>query len=312
MKSKQLKSALSLLMLAAISILFNPEPLSAWAQVKFDGERAFGYLKKQVEFGPRNPGSKGHDQCLLFLKNELERSADRVTLQRFDYLDQSTSRQYRLANVIASFKPAEKKRIFLAAHWDTRPRAENDVKANREKPIPGANDGASGVAVLLEIANQLKINPPAIGVDLILFDGEDYGREGHLDEYFLGSRYFADTMKDYRPAFGILLDMVGDANLNLPREANSNKYLRRIVDKVWLTAQALGHSEFEDAEGSYVNDDHMILIEKGIPCIDVIDFNYPDYTHRYWHTLQDTPDKCSPRSLQIVGEVMLEVIYNEK
>ncbi len=278
---------------------------------QFNGDRAFDYLKKQVAFGPRNPGSAGHKACLAYLTKELRILADSVRLQTFDYQNLRNKEQFTLTNVIASFKPEQTKRIFFAAHWDTRPRADYDTKANRHKPIPGANDGASGVAVLLEIARQLKQNPPPIGVDLILFDGEDYGEEGHLEDYFLGSRYFARHAKGYHPDFGILLDMVGDANLTLPREGYSQKYLPWLVDKVWKIAEDLGFTEFENETGSYISDDHLELIKQGIPCIDIIDFSYPAPGSNYWHTLQDTPDKCSAQSLETVGQVMMEVIYGE-
>lgn len=278
---------------------------------QFNGDRAFDYLKKQVAFGPRNPGSAGHKACLAYLTNELRALTDSVRLQRFDYQNIRNKERFTLTNVIASFKPDQKKRIFLAAHWDTRPRADYDTKANRNKPIPGANDGASGVAVLLEIAQQLKLNPPVIGVDLILFDGEDYGEEGHLEDYFLGSRYFARHAGGYHPDFGILLDMVGDANLSIPKEGYSQKYLPGVVDKVWTIAENLGFTEFENKVGSYISDDHIELIKQGIPCIDIIDFSYPAPGQNYWHTLQDTPDKCSAQSLETVGQVMMEVIYGE-
>lgn len=279
---------------------------------QFDGNRAFEYLEKQVDMGTREPGGKGHEICLKFLKSELRKSADKVTLQSFPFHDTKLNKRFVLTNVIASFNPQAKKRIFFAAHWDTRPRAEYDKKENREKPIPGANDGASGVAVLLEMALQLKENPPQIGIDLIFFDGEDYGEPGNLDYYFLGSRYFAKNAKDYKPLYGILLDMIGDANLNIPKEGYSQKYLPQIVDKVWQIAHSLGYTEFEERVGNYIDDDHVILIKQGIPCIDVIDFAYPDHTHRYWHTLQDTPDKCSVQSLETIGNVMMEVIYGEQ
>lgn len=279
---------------------------------QFDASRAFAYLEKQVSFGTREPGSKGHQVCLDYLEAETRIFADTVRLQSFEWQDMKINKCYTLTNVIASFNPKAKKRIFFAAHWDTRPRADYEVKANRHKPILGANDGASGVAVLLEMANQLKKYPPSIGVDLIFFDGEDYGEEGHLEDYFIGSRYFGKNSKDYRPEYGVLLDMIGDANLNIPKEGFSYKNLPHIVDKVWSIAQDLGYSEFEDRIGAYVNDDHTALMEYGIPCIDVIDFAYPDHTHRYWHTLQDTPDKCSPQSLETVGRVMMELIYSEQ
>ena len=281
-------------------------------RAQFDGQRAFFYLEKQVAFGPRNPGSNGHVQGLLFLQKELSKFADQVALQPFDYQDLHGKKLLKLTNVIARFKPQASVRIFLAAHWDTRPTADNDHLNNRQIPIPGANDGASGVAVLLEIARQLKMKPPAVGVDLIFFDGEDYGREGHLEEYFLGSRYFAKNAGSYRPRYGILLDMIGDANLTIPREPNSVAALPQIVDRIWQLAHSLGYYEFEDRLGLPISDDHIILMQYGIPCIDIIDFEYPDAHNRYWHTLQDTPDKCSDYSLQVVGDVMLQLIYSEK
>ncbi len=279
---------------------------------QFDAARAFAYLEKQVAMGTREPGSKGHQICLDFLEAESHHFADSVRLQSFEWHDLKINRGYTLTNVIASFNPKATKRIFFAAHWDTRPRADYEKKGNRHKPILGANDGASGVAVLLEMANQLKQNPPSIGVDLIFFDGEDYGEEGHLEDYFIGSRYFGKHAKDYRPEYGVLLDMIGDANLNIPKEGYSYKNLPHIVNKVWGIARDLGYTEFEDHVGYYVSDDHTALMEYGIPCIDVIDFAYPDQTHRYWHTLQDTPDKCSPQSLETVGRVMMELIYSEQ
>lgn len=293
---------------AVIFFMLAPENL----QARFDEQRAFDYLTAQVAFGPRNPGSAGHRACLAFLKTELQKYADTLKVQPFDYFDAVRTKQLTLTNLIASFRPELDRRIFLAAHWDTRPTADYDIKENRNKAILGANDGASGVAVLLELAVQLSMRSPKVGVDLIFFDGEDYGREGHLDEYFLGSRYFARHSRGYKPMYGILLDMVGDANLNIPREANSQQYLPQIVDKVWATAHQMGYFEFEDRIGNSISDDHVVLLQAGIPCIDVIDFSYPDQRHNYWHTLQDTPDKCSPYSLKVVGRVMLEIIYSER
>ena len=296
-----------LTVLVILFIFFTQKPATA----QFNAKRAFSYLEKQIAFGTREPGSKGHQLCLDFLKTELGRLADSVRLQAFEFQDLRNQKHFTLTNIIASFNPQAEKRIFFAAHWDTRPRADYDIKENREKPIPGANDGASGVAVLLEIARQLKETPVEIGVDLIFFDGEDYGEEGHLEDYFLGSRYFAEHASGYHPEYGVLLDMIGDANLNIPKEGWSNYYLPQIVEKVWRTAYDLGYTEFEDRTGLQISDDHLILIEHGIPCIDVIDFEYPDQSHRYWHTLQDTADKCSPQSLEVVGRVMMELIYSE-
>lgn len=296
------------LILVIITGIFIPCFLSA----QFDENRAFNYLQKQVDFGPRVPGSEGHQACLTFLKTELEKFADDVKLQKFEYFDHFHKKQLKLTNIIAKFNSNAKERIFLAAHWDTRPYADYDIKARRNEPIPGANDNASGVAVLLELAHHLKEKKPAVGVDFIFFDGEDYGREGHLDEYFIGSRYFAKNAADYKPKFGILLDMIGDKNLNIPKEANSYQALPYLMDRIWEVAHSMGYYEFEDRIGLHVNDDHMMLLEKGIPCIDIIDFEYPDQRHGFWHTHQDIPENCSPYSLKVVGDVMVQVIYSEK
>lgn len=277
----------------------------------FDGQNSFGLLEKQVEFGPRNPGGKGHAACRDWLVEELEKYSERVIKQDFQHFDKRRDTTLVMSNIIASFNLNSKHRILLCAHWDTRPFADQDVAENSQRPISGANDGASGVAVLLEIAKQMKVHRPPLGVDIVLFDGEDYGPEGNLDEYFLGSRYFADNLGTYKPRFGILLDMVGDSQLNLPIEYHSNQYARTIVEKVWGSAEELGYEAFEPRIGSAVSDDHIPLNRAGIPCIDIIDFKYPDDSNRYWHTTEDTADKCSAQSLKIVGQTLLHVIYNE-
>lgn len=279
---------------------------------EFNGSRAFRYLVAQTDFGPRNPNSQGHAACLTYLATELSKSADRVQLQEFTA--QGYGEKLYLTNIIASFKPDAKERILLCAHWDTRPRAEHDDdRSRRNEPILGANDGASGVAVLLELASLLKEYPPPVGVDIILFDGEDYGMEGDLQKYLLGSRHFAKNKPpDYFPRFGILLDMVGDKSLELPKEEHSVRYAPDIVDLVWRTARLLGITLFQDEIGPAVHDDHIPLNEVGIKTVNIIDFSYPDFTHRYWHTHKDTPDKCSPESLEAVGTVVTHVVYSQR
>lgn len=280
---------------------------------EFSGARAFELLVKQTSFGPRNPESDGHRACLQFLLSSLAPLADEVRTQEFVHIGYGGEKLH-LTNVIASFRPAAASRIFLCAHWDTRPRADRDAdKARQLLPIIGANDGASGVAVLLEIASLLKNTPPPIGVDLILFDGEDYGREGDLDRYFLGSRHFAQTKPPaYQPQYGILLDMVGDANLDLPKEQISVRSAPDVVDMVWNTARELGITQFSDQIGDEVLDDHVPLNEAGMKTIDIIDFSYPDASHRYWHTHDDTPEHCSAESLEAVGRVITHVLYRSK
>lgn len=278
---------------------------------QFSGQRAFQILLKQTSFGPRNPNSRGHRECLDYLTATLRTLADDVRLQNFTHTGYK-GETLQLTNIVASFRTTLRERLLLCAHWDTRPRSDQD-STNRDRPILGANDGASGVAVLVELAGLLKATPPSVGVDLVLFDGEDYGMEGDHESYLLGSRHFAATRTpDYLPRFGILLDMVGDTFLELPREGYSVRYAPDVVDLVWNTARDLGVSQFVADVGPEIIDDHLPLNEGGIRTIDLIDFNYPDPTNRYWHTQQDTPEHCSPLSLEAVGTVLTHVIFTQK
>lgn len=287
--------------------------MTATSVPEFDASRAFALLTRQTSFGPRNPNSIGHRLCLAFLAETLRTTAGSVSLQEFTQTGYS-GETLRLTNIIASFNPAATVRILLCAHWDTRPRAEHDEdKRRRNEPILGANDGASGVAVLLELARLLKSSPPPVGVDIVLFDGEDYGMENDHDNYLLGSRYFAKNREPgYVPRFGILLDMVGDANLEIPKEQNSLDLAPDVVSTVWNTARSLGITQFVDETSDAMIDDHLPLNEAGIKTIDVIDFNYPDQSNRYWHTHQDTPEHCSAESLGAVGKVITHVVYAQR
>ncbi|HHX40486.1 MAG TPA: M28 family peptidase [Armatimonadetes bacterium] len=268
---------------------------------EFDGERSMAWLRKQVDAGFRVPGTETHAAVRRMLVEGLGPTAQ---VQEFTY--QTRQGHLPLANIIATYGPAEGDRVLLCAHWDTRPFADQDPNpAHRNRPIPGANDGASGVAVLMELSRLFRATPPPVGVTIVLFDGEDWGRD--LDEMFLGSRYFADHPVGGPFRYAILLDMVGDADLQIPRERHSHEQARAIVDKVWQAAAELGYSQFRASIGPAIYDDHLPLLRKGIPAIDIIDFDYP-----YWHTLQDTTDKCSPASLKIVGDVVRRVVYAER
>ncbi len=273
---------------------------------KFDSHSAFQHLVKQCEFGPRVPGTSPHINCRDYLVNILQGYADRVMQQPFSAVMGPDKKRVACYNIIANFQMNNPRRVLLCAHWDTRPWADLDPDpANHQKPVPGANDGASGVAVLLEIARILKHSPPRYGVDIVLFDAEDFGSYGQNDTWALGSKQFASqVVRNFRPEFGILLDMVGDADQQIYIEQNSYRFARPVVERVWRKADQLGIHEFIHEVKYDVHDDHINLLEIGIPTIDIIDFDY-----KYWHTISDTPDKCSPQSLDNVGRVVLGVIY---
>ncbi len=307
-KSGEGNSALNFgLFLCVFMLLWNQNSVAATV---FDGDSAYQYLLMQTDLGPRNPGSEGHRQCLKMLSDRLTENGASVSMQPFMHYDAFLEKSYTMTNIIGSFQPENASRILLCAHWDTRPFADRDRPENQNTPILGANDGASGVAVLLELSRHIGNNPPPVGIDIVLFDGEDYGREGNLENYCLGSRQFIDVNDRYFPRFAILLDMVGDAQLQLPIEGYSSQFEPDLVNRIWNTAAELGIYEFIPIERYYVFDDHVILNQGGIPAIDIIDFEYPDESNRYWHTLEDTPDKCSARSLKKVGDVLLQFIYN--
>ncbi len=272
---------------------------------KFDKDAAFAYLLEQCQFGPRHPGSEGHQRVRKYLLDKLSAHANFIKIQDFVYSDQEQKIELELTNIIASFYPKKRRRVLLCAHWDTRPFADRDPDtALQAEPILGANDGASGVAVLLEIARIISQKEPAWGVDIVLFDGEDGGTENDLDGFCLGSKYFAKNKGDYQPEFGILLDMIGDKDLAIYKEGYSSRYATEFVDLVWSRAKGLGLFCFKDSVKHFIYDDHIPLLSAGIPVIDLIDFDYP-----YWHTTSDTPDKCSPESLQKIGDLLLEILY---
>ncbi|HEX2172917.1 MAG TPA: M28 family peptidase [Dehalococcoidia bacterium] len=266
-------------------------------------DRAFASLMDQVNFGPRVPGQPGHADCRRYLAAELAKTTHQVATQDFSL--SIAGADLELTNILARHNPEASDRVLLCAHWDTRPFADQDPNpANRNTPILGANDGASGVAALLEISRVLHERKVERGVDIVLFDGEDWGRT--VDTMFLGSRHFA-TSALAEPAsrpFGILLDMVGDADLHIYREGFSDRAADPVADRIWNAVIALEYQAYFSDEVAYtLFDDHVPLNEAGIMTADVIDFRYP-----YWHTVEDTPDKCSGASLRIVSEVVLRVL----
>ena len=283
----------------------------------FNEKRAWADLLKQVAFGPRNPNSKAHDACRDWLASELRKTTDAVSLQDFTVAGYFNE-QLRLTNIIASYNPQATYRVLLLAHWDSRPRADMETDPiKKTKPIPAANDAASGVSVLLELARMFKADPPPVGVDILLTDGEDYGREGDAETmYFLGARHFAETKPTtYQPRCGILLDLVGDREAVFAKEGGeSMRSAPDVVNLIWRTASELGATHFEQRVGSGISDDHLSLNAAGIPTVDIIDADLVGHRassprRKYWHTLRDTPENCSERVMGEVGRVVAEVLY---
>lgn len=278
----------------------------------FDGDKAYDLLKKQVAIGPRYAGTPGQKATSELIQSELKGKADNIIVHKFTWTIRG--KELPFENVYAVFNPDATRFVLLCTHWDSRPTADMEInEAKKKKPIPAANDGASGTAVLLDLARVFQSSKPKVGVVMAFFDGEDYG-PGEKDMY-IGAREFAKTWKsDIKPNgkeikfdYGVLLDMVGQKDLKIPKEAFSQKNMPEIVEKVWAAAKKAGHSDvFVDEEGPGIIDDQVPLFYSGIKCIDVIDFDYGP-----WHTLDDTPDKCSPKSLKAVGDVMSTLIYSE-
>ena len=274
-------------------------------QVEFSGTNAFKYVQQQMAFGPRVPNTPGHVQTGDWLLSELRTRADTVIVQSFQ---QKTSKGHtlKLRNFFARFRPQATDRILFVAHWDTRPFADKSANLGQQRlPVPGANDGASGVAVLLGVADALKARPATIGVDLLFVDGEDYGDFADSTETLLGARYFARHLPPgYTTLFAVLFDMVGDRDLQIFQEGYSVQNAPEVVQRVWQTAERLGYgSVFVKRVNQTLPDDHVPLQAVGIRAIDVIDFDFP-----YHHTTEDTIDKVSAESLQIVGNVAVALI----
>jgi len=273
---------------------------------KFNKLRAYEHLVNQCNFGPRVPGSEAHLKCLEYIKEGLEKSGFKVELQTFKKYSSLLGQEIELVNIVGIINPDIKKRICLSAHWDTRPIAEEDMK-DKNSPIPGANDGASGVGILLEVARVLSENKPECGVMIVFFDGEDLGFKEKISEYCLGSQYFAENALDKYPFdLGINIDLVGDKDLVLKKEIYSLHSSNETVDRIWEIGKSISRKAFSDEQGRMILDDSVPFIQKGKKYINLIDY---DYT--YWHTLADTPDKCSPESLDIIGKTLLKFIYKE-
>ncbi|HLR25783.1 MAG TPA: M28 family peptidase, partial [Fodinibius sp.] len=279
-------------------------------------DSAYGFVEKQLSFGPRNPGSEGHQETEEYLVKALRSYAgSSLVFRQFFSVKGYNGDSLELTNIVASFNPEHTERIMLSAHWDTRPRADQDT-VRQDEPIMGADDGASGVAVLLELARLFHNYLPPVGVDIVLFDGEDYGREGDTARYFLGSRYWSEhpPVKGYAPRFGILLDMVGGQGAQFPKEQYSLQYAPALVNEIWAIAQEQSADPFIDQEGNAISDDHVVINRiTGIPTIDIVRQNTGSGESSfapYWHTHSDNLEIIDKSTLEMVGNVLTELIYN--
>lgn len=291
----------------------------------FSADSAYRYVSEQVAFGPRVPGTDSHKRCAQYLQSELARHGAQVVVQQGEALS-FDDKPLPIINVIGRFQPQKANRVLLCAHWDSRPFADHDADpALRNTPIDGANDGASGVGVLLEIARQLGQKNSNVGVDIIFFDTEDYGTPDHIkvknyksDTWCLGSQYWAksDMGRDSEARFGILLDMVGAPNAQFCHEMFSQQYAQGVVNKVWSKAAQLGHgSYFVNDAGGYITDDHYYVNQlTRVPCIDIIQYDPSTSTSfgSYWHTHNDTMDNIDKQTLFAVGETVEHVIFSER
>ena len=281
--------------------------------IPFDGARAYEYLKKLCAIGPRPSGSPGMKAQQKLLMEHFTRLGGEVELQRFSGRDPRDGSSVAMANLIVRWHPESKERILLCAHYDTLPLPLRDPRDPRGRFV-GANDGASGVAVLMALGDEMPKLRPHYGVDFVLFDGEEFIFDEDRDPYFQGSEHFGRQYVEKPPAYryrwGVLLDMVGDARLGIYQEQNSVRWddTRPLVDEIWATARRLGVREFIPEEKHEVRDDHLALHNiAGIPTCNVIDFDYPA-----WHTRADTPERCSALSLAKVGWVVREWLVTAK
>jgi glutaminyl-peptide cyclotransferase len=295
-----------------------PEFKAELKKIPFDGAQAYEYLKQLCAIGTRVSGSPGMTKQQKLLEEHFKKLGGTVTLQKFQARDPLSGKQVELANLIVTWHPDRDERIMLSAHYDTRPFPDNDQRHPRGLFV-GANDGASGVALLMELGRHMPKLESKLGVDFVLFDGEElvyyqFQTQRDLGDYFLGSTEFA---KDYvakppkhRYKWAVNLDMVGDRNLKLPFEEISWSWpeCRPLIEEIWGVAKKLGVSEFSPTKGREVLDDHIKLHDIGkIPAIDIIDFDYPA-----WHTVNDKPEQCSPLSLAKVGWVLHEWLKQTK
>jgi glutaminyl-peptide cyclotransferase len=277
---------------------------------EFDGAASFKYIEQQLAFGYRIPGTEGHRRMAAWLDTMARQRADSVVLQRWTHVTKKGD-SLDLQNAIMRYTPAAEKRILFLAHWDTRPITDGKESKDSTQKVTGANDGASGVALLLGVADVLKRAPPpaSLGVDLLFTDGEDYGEfEEPYADVLIGARHYAANQPPGpKPLYAVLFDLVADKDLQIYQEGNSVTGAPEVVSLVWDMARTLGYGKvFVDTPKHVLVDDHVELQKAGLRAIDVVDFDYPAH-----HTPFDTIDKVSGASLQIVGDVAMGLVRRE-
>lgn len=291
--------------------------------VKFNADSAYASVAAQCDFGPRVPNSEAHRRCGDYIAAQFRRHGLDVTEQRQTFTGWDGVR-LEGRNIIASYNPDASERVVIAAHWDSRPWADADPDSSRHRePVMAANDGASGIAVMLELARLLPELKPAVGIDFVCFDVEDYGApywgEGDSEgkDWCLGSQYWAEqaVASGYRARYGVLLDMVGGKDARFCYEGFSLMYAEAIVHRIWDTAAQVGAgSLFVRQDGGYATDDHVPMNQiAGIPTVDILPY-IETGDHSFgatWHTTSDTPQNISPENLRLVGQTLLQVLAEE-
>ncbi|MBQ8224928.1 MAG: M28 family peptidase [Bacteroides sp.] len=333
MKSNYICVMLMLLLTSVVACSSNKKSVEETEKKKptvtvnvpaFNADSAYQYIQAQADFGPRVPNTAAHKACGDYLAAQLELFGAKVYNQYADLVAYDNT-ILKARNIIGAYNPESRRRVLLCAHWDSRPYADYDPdERNHRKPILGVNDGASGVGVLLEVARQLQKQAPAIGIDIIFFDAEDYGtprfHKGPYKEHTwcLGSQYWGRVphVANYNARYGILLDMVGGKGGTFYQEQFSKRTAGKEVKKIWDAAHRLGFKEFfPKKEGTEVTDDHVYVYEYAqIPCVDIINYDPDGYTGfgDFWHTQKDNMDIIDKATLNAVGQTVLEVIYNEQ
>lgn len=279
----------------------------------FNADSAYVSVTSQLAFGARVPGTPAQNKCAAWMEREFKKYADTVYVQRANVKQVITNKTYPAINIIASFNPRAAERILLLAHWDSRPWADED-SVNKDKPILAADDGASGVAVLLEIARCLKLQQLKVGVDILLVDAEDVGKSEWTEEsYCLGTQHWAKNphLPGYKAKAGVCLDMVGSKGAQFPLESFSKNYAGDIQRKIWDIGNRLGYSDFfRYTEGGSITDDHVVVNElAGIPCVDIINLRPDGRFGDYWHTHHDDIGVIDKATLKAVGQTVLQFLY---